>query len=198
MMPVEPVTNVEPFTTLMKGVLEVEIIDPKTMLAHHKVIWDILNISDHAKNPGIEFDAASVIPRTAEQLHVKATGDKILAQDIKVLVDKPNAKAFFIPYLTPHIPSERRNVVIEYDWEEPDSQYGYNFAQRYEDFICRLIFPKELQVNPATHKVRESGLTIRDTLQQDQHFISSMAGAKRVLEWHSTNIPPLTIYRFDW
>jgi hypothetical protein len=198
MMPVEPVTDVEPFTTLMRGIFELEITDAKTMLGHHKFIWSLLNTSPHQTNPGIEFDASSVIPRTAEQLNLAATGDDIQAQNIKLLVDQPNLKAFFIPYLTPQMTSERRNVVIEYDWEEPDRRYGYNFAQRYEDFICRLIFPKDLQVNPAINKVRESGEPIRDTLQRDQQFVSSIVGDKLVLEWHSINIPPLTVYRFDW
>ena len=197
-MPIEPFTNVEPFTILMRGVFELEITDTKTMLGHHKFIWSLLNVSDHATNPGIEFDAASKIPRTADQINLKVSGDDIQTQNIKPLVDQPNLKAFFIPYRSQQMNSERRNVVIEYDWEEPDRKYGYNFAQKYEDFICRLIFPKDFQANPTIHKVKESGEIIRDTLQRDQRFISSIARDKLLLEWHSTDIPPLTVYRFDW
>jgi len=117
---------------------------------------------------------------------------------MKVVKDDPHMKAFFIPYVQPQKPAERRKVLMEYDWEEPDRQYGYNFAGKYEDFTFRLIVPEYLQIKPAIHSIRESGKAIESTLLQEEQYISSVVGGNLILEWHSMDVPPLSVYRFDW
>ncbi len=176
--------------------VELDIKDIKTMLAHHVMVWNLVNVSSEPIDKlfyYLDGDSARDFPDL--NVVVRDEDDKEL--DIMSLnVNKPYHKEFFVKMRKPFKPGEKgRMVTIEYDWEEPDRHFFYRFASDCKKFNYRLTIPKGIPINQKVVKV--------DTETGDKTYASTPAVVKHLpdkveITWSTQNIRTFEAYRFDW
>jgi len=176
--------------------VELDVKDIKTMLTHHTMVWNLVNVSSEPIDKifyYLDGDTARDFPEL--NVTVKDEDDKEL--DIMSLnVNKPYHKEFFVKVRRPFKPGEKgRMVTIEYDWEEPDRHFFYRFASDCKKFDYRLTIPKGIPLNQKVVKV--------DTETGDKTYASTPAAVKQFADkveitWSIQNIRAFEAYRFDW
>lgn len=133
--------------------IQLEVTDLKSMMTHHTWIWNIKNTS---KEPltALFYDIGGDVPRDFSKLNVKVTDENNKMLDILMIgKDKPFQKQFHIKLSKPIKKNQTgRFVKLEYDWEEPDRNFGYSFTTKCKKFSYFFIAPKELQIK---HKILE-------------------------------------------
>lgn len=176
--------------------LELEILDTKSMLTHHSLEWNLINIS---QDPIIRifFYLFGETPKTFPELNmiIKDEGGKEL-EIMSINVNKPFKKEFFVRLKKPLNPNERgRKVKFEWDWEEPDRQYSYRLSTDCAKFFFRLLAPKEFAIKPKI---------VRDEMEIGEKVHAAVPPAVRFLKdktevtWTSSNLKMFDAYRFDW
>lgn len=176
--------------------LDIDILDIKTTLAHHTLIWNVVNVS---KEPieRIFYYLDGDTPRDFHEMNVtvKDEGDREL-EIMSLNVNKPLHKEFFVKTKKPLKPGEKgRMLKLEYDWEEPERMYLYRFASDCKKFTIRITVPKELQIKQKVVKV--------DTESGEKFYASTPAivkylGDKTEISWTGNNFRAFEAYRFDW
>ncbi|MGH9993605.1 MAG: hypothetical protein ACREAZ_13420, partial [Nitrososphaera sp.] len=176
--------------------VELYVKDTKTMLAHHTMLWNLVNVSSEPIDKLFYYlDGDS--PRDFPDLNVVVKDEDDKELDIMSLnVNKPYHKEFFVKMRRPFKPGEKgRMVTIEYDWEEPDRHFFYRFASDCKKFSYRLTIPKGIPINQKVVKV--------DTETGDKTYASTPAVVKQLpdkveITWSTQNIRTFEAYRFDW
>jgi class 3 adenylate cyclase len=176
--------------------LDIDILDLKSMLAHHTVLWNVMNVS---KDPidRIFYYLDGDVPRDFPDLHVTVKDEEDRELEIMSLnVNKPLHKEFFVRTKHPLKPGEKGRILkLEYDWEEPERMYSYRFASDCKKFAIRILVPKQLHVKQKVVRV--------DTESGDKFYASTPASVKYLadkteISWSGTNFRAYDAYRFDW
>ena len=176
--------------------IELDIKDIKTMLTHHTLIWNLINIS----NDPIErifYYLDGDVPRGFPDLNVTVKDEEDRELDIMSLnVNKPYHKEFFVRLKKPIKPNEKgRMVRIEYDWEEPERNYLYRLASDCKKLTFMLTAPKEMEIKQKVVKVdteigEKSYSSIPATVKYDAE--------KTQMTWMTENLRTFDAFRFDW
>lgn len=176
--------------------LDMEIKDPTTMLAHHTMTWNMVNVSSEPIDK-IFYYLYGDAPRDFPELNVIVRDEEDRELEIMSLnVNRPLHKEFFVKARKPFKPGEKgRLLKIEYDWEESERQYGYRFASDCKRFSIRITVPKGVQTRQKVIKV--------DTESGDKTYASTPAVVKYLpdkteITWSGTNFRAYESYRFDW
>jgi len=176
--------------------LDIDILDTKTMLAHHTLIWDVVNV---AKDPierifyYLEGDAPRDFPELG--VTVKDEADREL-EIMSLNVNKPLRKEFFVRAKKPLKPGEKGRILkLEYDWEEPERMYLYRFASDCKKFMIKITTPRDMQIKQKVVKV--------DVESGEKFYASTPAAVKyhkdkTEITWSGTNFRAYDAYRFDW
>ena len=176
--------------------LDIDILDVKTMLAHHTLTWSVVNVS---KEPieRIFYYLDGDTPREFPEMNVTVKDEADRECEIMSLnVNKPLHKEFFVKTNKPLQPGEKGRILkLEYDWEEPDRMYLYRFASDCKKFTIRITLPKELRIKQKVVKV--------DTESGEKFYASTPAivkylGDKTEISWTGNNFRAYEAYRFDW
>jgi hypothetical protein len=175
--------------------VELDILDPKTMLTHHTMIWNMVNISnDPIERIFYYLDGDSPKPFPDMNVIIKDEEDREL--DIMSLnVNKPYHKEFFVRLKKPLKPNEKKVVKIEWDWEEPERMYMHRFASDCKKFSFMLTAPKEVEV---THKVVRVDTETGEKLFSTIPAIVKREPDKTIVTWEAPNLRTFDAYRFDW
>ncbi len=176
--------------------LTIDIIDSKTMLAHHTLIWSIVNVFTDPIDR-IFYYLDGDVARNFPDMNVVVRDEEDRELDIMSLnVNKPTHKEFFVKAKKPLKPGEKgRLLKLEFDWEEADRMYGYRFASDCKKFAIRILVPKEIQVKQKVVKV--------DTETGEKTYAPTPAVVKYLpdkteITWSGTNFRAYEAYRFDW
>ena len=176
--------------------IELDIKDIKTMLTHHTLIWNLINISNEPVER-IFYYLDGDAPRGFPDLNVTVKDEEDRELDIMSLnVNKPYHKEFFVRLKKPMKPNEKgRMVKLEYDWEEPERNYLYRVASDCKKLSFTLTAPKEIEVNQKVVKV--------DTESGEKTYASIPAAIKYNVDktemtWSTENLRTFDAYRFDW
>jgi len=173
-----------------------DIIDPKTMLAHHTWVWDVLNISKENKNQ-IFYYLDGDSPKDFADMNVKVTDPDGNELDIISLsVNKPLHKEFNIKLKKP-LPPRRgiKGLKLEYDWEEPERNFFYKLATDCKRFTYRFTIPRKTEIKNRALKV--------DTEMGYKWHVSPppalrYKGDKTEITWEGKNLKAFEAYRFEW
>ena len=174
----------------------VDIIDPKTMLAHHTWIWDVLNISKENKDQ-IFYYLDGDSPKDFADMNVKVTDPDGNELDIISLsVNKPLHKEFNVKLKKP-LPPRRgiKGLKLEYDWEEPERNFFYKLATDCKRFTYRFTIPRKIEIKNRALKV--------DTEMGYKWHVSPppvlrYKGDKTEITWEGKNLKAFEAYRFEW
>lgn len=178
--------------------IELEVIDPdpKVMMTHHTLTWNLINIS---KDPveRLFYFLDGDAPRAFPDLNVIVRDEEDRELEIMSLnVNRPLHKEFFVKFKRPLKPGEKgRMAVIEYDWEEIYRQYSYRFASDCKKFNYLLTVPKGLEVNQKVVKVdTESGEKFHSAIPPVVKYLPD----KTQVSWSASDMRTYEAYRFDW
>jgi hypothetical protein len=175
--------------------MEIAIKDTNTMLAHHVMTWELVNISSQPLER-IFYFLDGDISKTFPDLNVIIKDEEEHELEIMSLnVNKPLHKEFFVKFRKPMKPGEKGRIAkLEYDWEEPDRTYSYRFASDCKKFAFLLTVPKGMEINQKIVRVEETG---------DKFFAASppvvkYLPSKTEVSWSASEIRAHETYRFDW
>lgn len=173
----------------------VEILDTKTMLTHHTLIWNIRNISKEPKDQ-IFYYLDGDIEKDFADMNVKVTDDRGNRLNILgVAVNKPYHKEFNVQLNRPILPKQRRTLKLEYDWEEPDRNFGYRFASGCKRFSYTCLVPKGLDVKSRILKVdTETGQRIHASPPANVKYLDDRTS----ISWEKTNLKAYDAFVFEW
>ena len=176
--------------------LSIDVTDIKTMLAHHVLTWNVVNVATEPIDK-IFYYLDGDVSRDFPELNVVVRDEEDRELEIMSLnVNKPLHKEFFVKTKRPLKPGEKgRMLKLEYDWEEPERQYGYRFASDCKKFAITITIPKGVQIRQKVVKV--------DTETGDKTYASTPAAVKYLpdkteISWSGTNFRAFEAYRFDW
>jgi len=173
-----------------------DVTDIKTMLTHHKIIWNVINITKHPVERIFYFIGGDC-PRSFPDLHVSVRDEKNRQlQILEVSLNKPESKQFWVKANRPINPNENgRSLIWEYDWEEPERQFLYQFASHCSKFKIQITVPKGFETNQKVVKV--------DMATGDKTVASTPASVKylsdrTIINWSAKNLQAYDAFRFDW
>jgi len=174
----------------------VDIIDPKTMLAHHTWVWDVFNISKENKDQ-IFYYLDGDSPKDFADMNVKVTDPEGNELDIISLsVNKPLHKEFNIK-LKKLLPPRRgiKGLKLEYDWEEPERNFFYKLATDCKRFTYRFTIPRKTEIKNRALKVdAEMGYKWHVSPPPALRY----KGDKTEITWEGKNLKAYEAYRFEW
>jgi hypothetical protein len=175
--------------------IDIHVKDIKTMLAHHVMTWDLVNISDQPLER-IFYFLDGDMPRSFPDLNVTIKDEQDQELEIMSLnVNKPLHKEFFVKFRKPMKPGEKGRIAkLEYDWEEPDRTFSYRFASDCRKFNFMLTVPRKMEINQKIVRVEETGDKF---LAQNSPSVKYLADRTQVT-WSASDIRAHDAYRFDW
>ncbi|MBM2852846.1 MAG: hypothetical protein HW420_1393, partial [Candidatus Nitrosotenuis sp.] len=142
----------------------IEVQDLATMMAHHAWVWNVMNISKEPKSQ-IFYYLDGDVPRDFADMNVAVKDENGNKLDIlSVNVNKPYHKEFIVQMNRPIKPKQKKILILEYDWEEPERNYFYKFASNCKEFNYRCTIPKGMELKTRVIKVdTETGYKIHAT-----------------------------------
>ena len=175
--------------------INLEMLDPKTTLTRHTWFMDVINVS---KKPMEEifYSLDGDVPKEFGDMNVNVRDDRNNALEIlSVNVNKPYHKEFNIQLNRPIKPKQRRTVILEYDWEEPERTYFYRFASGCKHFVFSLTSKKGVELGMKILKVdTETGSKIDATTQP----VISSVDDKTAISWEKNDMTIDEAYQFNW
>ena len=173
----------------------IEITDIKTNLAHHSLIWNIRNISKEPKDQ-IFYYLDGDTEKDFASMNVKVTDDRGNRLNILGLsANKPYHKEFNVQLSRPILPKQRKTLKLEYDWEEPNRNFGYRFASDCKRFSYTCFIPKGMDVKNRILKVdTETGLKIHASPPANVKYLDD----RTAITWEKTNLKAYDAFQFEW
>lgn len=173
----------------------VEVIEPKTMLVHHTWIWNVVNISKEPKAQ-IFYYLDGDTPKEFADMNVTVKDERGNKQEILALnSNKPYHKEFNVQLSRPIKPKQKKILILEYDWEEPERTFFYRFASDCKKFKYFFSIPKGVELKTRVLKVdTETGYKIHASPPPAVKYLDD----KVEMTWSKTNLHSHDAYQFDW
>lgn len=175
--------------------LILEVKNPKTMMTHHTMIWDLVNVSNTPKDM-IHYSVEGDKPRHFEDLHVLVTDSK--RKKLKILAvnaKNPLKKTFTVQLDNPIQPGSMKMLKVEWDWEEPERSYQHTFSSECKKFRYFLKISKKISLNQRVLKVVPA---IGHAEFASPAPIVKYRNGKTVVSWERKGILANEAYRLDW
>jgi len=175
--------------------VNLEILDPKTMLTRHAWIMDVINVSKKPMEQ-IFYSLDGDSPKEFGDMNVKIRDDHDNVLEIlSVNVNKPYHKEFNVQLNRPIKPKQKKTIIMEYDWEEPKRTFFYRFASGCKHFVFSLTSKKGAELGMKILKVdTETGSKIDATTQP----VISSVDDKTVITWEKNDMTIDETYQFNW
>ena len=138
------ILNKTPSFEFIKAELHIEITNPKTMMAHHKYVWQIKNITSSPLEQ-INYDLGGDVPAKFEELNISIFDEnKNKLEILSIEANRPHLKRFRVSLKKPLRKNQKTTVTLNYDWEEPERVFEYEFSAKCKQFVYHLILPTEI------------------------------------------------------
>jgi len=185
--------------TTLYPFIEVSLMikDPKTMLVHHKRIYEIKNISDEPINNVIHGIASDVEKPTLNDLNVKVYDENNLDMKISSInLNAPTQKEFTTQFNRPILKNEDgRYYIIEYDVEEPERYFENAFLIDCKKLVLKMEYPangsfKEPILYEMNQETEEKKKKIAGVTRKD--------GPINITRWAKQEITKGQTFRVEW
>ena len=176
--------------------INLDVLEPKTMLTHHTWKWNLVNMSDSPKDE-IFYYLDGDSPKDFADMNVRAYDEEGNEADILSLSEnKPTHKEFSIKLKKPIKPRQRKRfVTLEYDWEEPERTYFYKVPTACKLFTYKFTIPKGIEIRNRVLKV-DSELGYK--WNADPPATIKYMKDKTQIIWQGKNLKAFDAYKFDW
>jgi hypothetical protein len=172
-----------------------EILDPKTWLTRHTLVWNVINNSKEPKGQ-VFYSLDGDAPKEFGDMNVLVKDDHNNTLEIlSVNVNNPYHKEFNVQLNRPINPKQKKTIILQFDWEEPKRTYFYSLTSGCKHFGFSLragnevqLCPKILLVNPETGSKIEASPPHSITNDKD----------KTVMEWSRNELASDEVYQFNW
>lgn len=173
-----------------------DVVDIKTMRAHHTWNWNIVNITD-APVDQVSYYLEGDIPKDFSELNVSVkdeNGKKLKITSLNV--NKPLNKEFIVKLDRPIKPNQKRRFLrLEYDWEEPERNFFYTLSTDCKKFKYVFTIPKGIEVKQRVLKVDPA--TRYKTHASPPPEIKYLK-QKTQISWSASNLHAYEAYKFEW
>jgi hypothetical protein len=175
--------------------INLEILEPKTKLTRHTWVMNVINVSKKPKEQ-IFYSLDGDTPKEFGDMNVVIKDDHNNAlQILSVNVNKPYHKEFNVQLNRPIKPKQKKTIILQYDWEEPEQNYFYRFASGCKHFDYSLSAPKGVELDTRIFKVdAESGSKVDATPQAVVNNVND----KTVVTWTKNDLMAEDAYEFHW
>lgn len=175
--------------------IDLEVIDAKTMLTHHTWTWNVVNVAKESKEH-VFYYLDGDTPKEFADMNVTVKDERGNKLDIQSLnVNKPYHKEFNVKMNRPLKPKQKKILILEYDWEEPERTFFYRFASDCKKFVYNFVMPKGTELKTRVLKVdSETGYKIHASPPPAIKY----SGNKINVKWTKTNLHAYDAYQFDW
>ncbi len=176
--------------------IKIDIEDPKTMLAHHEWIWNLINVSDEPRDE-IFYYLDGDVPKDFPDMNVRVTDEEENELDIIALSEnKPTHKEFTVKMKKPIKPKQRKRYLkLEYDWEEPERNFFYKLPTDSKKFTYKFSIPKGVEVKSRILKV-DTELGYKWVAEPPPVIKYLKEGT--TIRWEGTNLKAFDAYKFEW
>ena len=186
-------TSLYPFVEL-----SLTIKDPKTMLVHHKRVYQITNTSD-TPIYYVEHGVAMDVPKQSfDDLNLSVYDEDNLDLTISdIKINEPYQKQFTTAFNKPILKNQSgRFYMLEYDVEEPESYFENAFLIDCKKLVLKIEYPKNgtikdpvfYEIDQETEEKRKS--KIKPTIRK--------SGEMNVARWSTTKIAKGQTFRVEW
>jgi len=175
--------------------INLEILDPNTTLTRHTWVMNVINVSKKPMEQ-IFYSLDGDTPKEFGDMNVSIKDDhNNTLQILSVNVNKPYHKEFNVQLNRPIMPKQKKTIILQYDWEEPERNYFYRFASGCKHFSYSITAPKGAQIDNKIFKVdTESGSKTDVTIQA----VVSNTDDKTVITWTKNGLDIDDAYQFNW
>ena len=175
--------------------LVLDVKNPKTMMTHHTMIWDLENVSNEPKDM-IHYDIFGDSPRKFSDLNtsvkdVRGKNLKIVSIDAK----NPLHKKFKVQLDKPISPGNKKMLKVEWDWEEPDRVYEHKFASECKKFRFILNISKDVELE---QKVLKNLPDQGQAIYASPPPVVKFRGGKTMISWEKKNVMAHDSYILKW
>jgi class 3 adenylate cyclase len=175
--------------------LKLQILDSKTWLTRHTLVWKVVNESKEPMQQ-IFYSLDGDIPKEFGDLNVSVKDDHDNTLEIlAVNVNKPVHKEFNVQFKKPLKPKQKKTIILQYDWEEPERSHFYNLASGCKRFHFYLTANKQAEIVPKILKIdAETGTKI------DASPPPSITNDNNtsIVDWSRNDLISDEAYQFIW
>jgi len=186
-------------TTLYPSLeITMQIVDPKTMLVHHKRKYELANISDKPIFNVLHGVATDVEIYSINDLNLKIYDEKNNDLIISsVNVDKPQTKEFTTMFTKPILKGEQgRGYTIEYDLEEPKRYFTNAFLIDCNKLILVIEYPDDPEIKePILYDIIQE--TEKQTVSDTKPKIEKIETGTR-MTWVKKEITKGETFKLMW
>ena len=175
--------------------LILDVKNPKTMMTHHTMIWELVNVSNEPKDM-IHYTIAGDSPRKFVDLHLSVKDAK--GKDLKILsVDSksPLQKEFKVQLDKPISPGSTKMLKVDWDWEEPKRIYEHKFSSECKTFRYLLIISKKTELKQRVLKIIPD---LGHAEYASPAPVIKYLNGKANISWERKNIMAHDAYRLEW
>jgi len=175
--------------------LNLEILDSKTWLTRHTLVWKVVNNSRGPLDQ-VFYSLDGDIPKEFGDMNVEAKDDHNNPLEILSLnVNKPYHKEFNVQLKAPIKPKQKKTIILQYDWEEPERNHFYNLASGCKHFGFLLTANNEVLLNPKILKVDPETGSKTDASPSP---VVTSSNNNTVIEWSRDELTSDEVYQFNW
>lgn len=175
------------------------IVNPATMLVHHKRTYDIQNNSDTPTST-VTHHIATDIPKSFDDLRISVYDEnkkplKISSIELNTL----HQKEFATTFQTPLKKNEKRRYYLEYFVEEPDRYFENEFYTNCKKFVLVFDHPYKKGKNEIKKPYLYDVDSEKDTIQQSKlrPKVTELNGRKSIM-WRMKNMARGRSIRIEW
>jgi len=186
------------YTTLYRKIdVTLQITDPKTMLTHHKRLYNIENISDEPIEV-VLHGIATDVPKSFNDLNINVTDESGKELKVKSInFDKEYQKEFSTSFNQPIVKGENeRSYTIEYDVEEPERYFENYFSVNCNKYTMSLIYPSDAGFKPVVYDVKVEKET--KTKSKTQPAVKEFGDGLVKATWTRTEVLESQAFRLEW
>ena len=175
--------------------LILDIKNPKTMMAHHTQVWNLVNVSNEPKDL-IHYNIDGDTPRNFIDLHVSVKDGK--DKKLKILslnAQNPLHKEFNIKLDRPIKPDSTKFLKLEWDWEEPNRNYIYKFASECKKFKYVINISKKTELKQRILKIKPDTGEVEYASPPP---VVRYRNGKTQVSWERSNVQAHDAYKIEW
>lgn len=177
--------------------VELDIIDPITMLVRHKRTYEIKNTSDEPINNVLHGIGTDVPIDSIEDLKMRVYDEE--SKEMKILsvnLDKPYQKEFTTNFNRPVLKNdEGRKYTLEYEVKEPERYFENAFLTDCSTFRITLKYPSNsIEKIPTIFFINQE---TREKRMEDPPRIEISKDCN-VLKWVKKDVSRGETYRLEW
>ncbi len=194
----EEVINLQKTTLYPSISVELSVLNPETMLVHHKPTYEVVNTYKEPIKNVLHGIAMDVEKETINDLNVQVYDEKHRELKISSInVNKPDCKEFTTEFQEPIIKGDTgKAYTLVYEVEEPEKYFENAFLIDCQKLSMGFKYPLNKGINqPVLYEIHQE---TEEKSKSDIEPIIEKSDSHEVVRWEMTDIPKGRTFRIEW